>query len=114
MSKKLALSKKSKPRAGVLPGEYTVKVANYLPYTYTLTFCIIAGHSQTIYTELNRPSAGFGKEKYPLASIPPSFFISLQQVCIKLSPNSDSIHLKTVYPSMSLEILANSEPTLNS
>lgn len=109
---KVALSRKSKPRAGVSPGEYTVKVAKYLPYTYTLTLYIIAGHSQTIYTELNRPSAGFGKEKYPLASILPSFFISLQQVCIKLSPNSNSIHLKTPSLSVPLEILANSEPTL--
>lgn len=90
--------------------EYTVKVAKYLPYTYTLSLCITAGHSQTIHTELNRLSAGFGKEKYPLASIPPSFFISPQEVSTKLSPNSNSIHLKTADLSVSLEIPANSEP----
>lgn len=112
MSKRLALSRKSKPRAWVLLGEYTVKVAKYLPYTYTLCLCILAGHSQTIYTELNRTSAGFGKEKYPSASILSSFFISLQQVCTKLSPNCNSIHLKTAYLFVSSEISANSEPTL--
>lgn len=112
MSKMLALSRKSKPRAGVLLREYTVKVAKYLPYTYTLSLRIIAGHNQTICTDLNKPSAGFGKEKHPSASIPASFFISLQQVCTKLLPNSNYIQLKTAYLSVSLEIPASSEPTL--
>lgn len=112
MTKRLALSRKSKPKSGVLLGEYTVKVAKYLPYTSTLSLCIIVGHSQTIYTKLNRPSAGFGKEKYALASIPSSFFISLQQVCTKLSTNSNSNQLKIACLSASSEIPANNEPTL--
>lgn len=65
MSKRPALSRKPpKPlRAGLCQESMTVKMAKYLPYTYTLSLGIIAGHNQTIYTDLNRPLAELGKDR---------------------------------------------------
>lgn len=67
------------PQVLRISGEYASKDGKILALHLHSSLSIPVEHNQIIYTDLNRPSAGVGKGRSPLASLPPSHLISFNR-----------------------------------